>query len=48
MFVVNSHGSDFHVKAHAVKKKKVDLTKLNKATFHNQLMLTQLATDNFI
>ncbi len=30
-----------------VKKKKVDLTQKNKATYHNQLFkLTQLATDN--
>ncbi len=51
VFVVNSHGSgaDSHVKAHVVKNK-INLIYLTNytATYHNQLMLTQLATDNFI
>ncbi len=52
VFVVNSHGSGAHVKAHVVKniKNKIHLIYLTNytATYHNQLMLTQLATDNFI
>ncbi len=39
-----------HVKAHAVKTNKFDLPKKQynyKATYHNQLLLTQLATINF-